>query len=225
MPRRPLAAQPSPGPIQAPKLPAELAEGPARLEPGIDLTGVHVTGDVEVEGLEDAELQGCLLEDVRLTAVSAARLKLTDVVLRRCELSGADLDEARWRRVRVEDCRAEALDAGRLRGDHVVVSGTKLRDAGLRMTHWERASFSDTDLRGAELHEAQLLGVAFDGCDLTGAVLTRARLTRSRFDRCTLHDLLGATALAGATIPEDQVYPVALALLAQLDISISDEHG
>jgi uncharacterized protein YjbI with pentapeptide repeats len=221
MPRRAPAATPSPGPIQEPRLPAELTEGPRRLEPGTELSGAHITGDVEVEGLEDAELHGCLLEDVRLTATSAARLTLTDVVLRRCELSGADLDEARWHRVRVEDCRAEALDAGRLRADHVVVSGTKLRDAGLRMSRWEHATFTDTDLRGVELHEARLLGAALEGCDLTGAVLTRARLTGARLDRCTLHDLVGASALAGAAISEDQVYPVALALMAELKISLA----
>jgi uncharacterized protein YjbI with pentapeptide repeats len=179
----------------------------------IDVVGGH---------LDDLVLVGCVLEGVRLTAASARRIHLTDVVLRDCELSGLDLQEARLRRVRLEGCRATALEAGGSQASDVVVVGSKLAEAGLRMTRWERAELDDVDLRGSDWTGASLQDVSVSGCDLSGSVLTKASMDDVRLGSTTLHDVVGARWLGGATIDPSQLVPVALALFADLGITLED---
>jgi len=220
--RRP---RPRAGGPEAPRLPDHL-EDQVHLDPDEvgELQDARVV-DIGGDDLDDLELTRCVVEGVRLTARSARRLRLTDVVLRDCELSGLDLQEARLLRVRIERCRAEGLDAGLLRATDVVVVDTKLSTAGLRMTAWERSAFEGCDLRRAELMEASLDGVEMTGCDLTGADVTRARMVDVRFRSTRLDDLAGATALAGATVEATQVVPVGLALFAALGIRLDEGLG
>jgi uncharacterized protein YjbI with pentapeptide repeats len=214
--------RPRPGAPEAPRLP-DLLDRDVHLDPDAvgELRDSHVVA-IDGDDLDDLELTRCVVEGVRLTARSARRLRLTDVVLRDCELSGADLQEARLLRVRIERCRAEGLDAGLLRATDVVVADTKLTGAGLRMTSWERSAFEGCDLRQAELMEAALDRVELTGCDLTGADTTRARMVDVRFRSTRLHDLVGATALAGSTVDTAQVVPLALAVFSALGIRLDE---
>jgi uncharacterized protein YjbI with pentapeptide repeats len=192
------------------------------LEAEVDLTDRVLTGVAPGACLDGADLTRCVLDGVRLTAVSARRARLTDVVLRNCELSGVDLEEARLTRVRFEGCRAEALDGGLVRARDVVVVDTKLTDAAFRMSSWERCRLEDADLRRLDLLDAALEAVRFEDCDLTEADLTRARLTSVSFPRSTLVDLRGAQALAGSTIDASQMVSVAVSLFAAMDITVAD---
>jgi uncharacterized protein YjbI with pentapeptide repeats len=215
--------RPRAGVPEAPRL-GHLPDEGVRLDPDEvgELSDARIVA-IEGDDLDDLELTRCVVEGVRLTARSARRVRLTDVVLRDCELSGADLQEAQLVRVRVERCRAEGLDAGLLRATDVVVVDTKLTDAGLRMTRWERAAFEGCDLRGAELLEATLDHVEVTACDFTGVDVTRARMTGVRFRSSRLDGMKGPTALAGSAIDSPQTVPVALALFAQLGIRIVDD--
>ena len=213
-------ARPRAGAPEAPRLPTLPDDGVVldATEVG-ELTDARITAVVG-DDLDDIELTRCVVEGVRLTAFSARRLRLTDVVLRDCELSGADLQEAQLVRVRIERCRAEGLDAGLLRATDVVVVDTKLTDAGLRMTRWERAALEGCDLRRVELLESVLDHVEVTASDLTGADVTRARMTGVVFRSSRLDDVVGATALAGATIDAPQIVPVALSVFAALGITL-----
>jgi uncharacterized protein YjbI with pentapeptide repeats len=213
------------GDPEAPRLPDHL-EGGVVLDP--DRSGTLADARVvAVEGddLDDLELRRCVLEGVRLTARSARRLRLVDVVLRDCELSGLDLQEATLTRVRVERCRAEALEAGLVKAVDVAMVDTKLTEAGLRMTTWERLRLEGCDLRRAELLDARIDDAAVVGCDLTGVDLGRARLDGVTFRSSNLDDVVGATALAGATIDSPQLVPVALSVFAALGIRVDDGDG
>jgi uncharacterized protein YjbI with pentapeptide repeats len=216
-------SHPRAGAPAAPRL-GDLAGAEVRVDPDEagEVTDARVVA-IDGDELDDLELTRCVVEGVRLTARSARRLRLTDVVLRDCELSGADLQEARLSRVRIERCRAEGLDAGLLRASDVVVVDTKLTDAGLRMTGWERCSFECSDLRRVELLESTFQNVEVSVCDLTGADLTRCRLSDVRFPGSRLDELVGAPALAGATIDPAQLVPVALGLFAALGIRVGDD--
>jgi uncharacterized protein YjbI with pentapeptide repeats len=206
----------------APRLLDDLDEVALDLADPLDLRDAKVT-DVEGTGdLDDLEITGCLLDGVRLTALSARRLRLTDVVLRNCELSGLDLTEARLRRVRIEGCRAGMLEAGMTAIEDLAVVDSNLSEAGFRMAALERVRFEGCDLPRIELIEARLESVAFVSCDLTGGDVSRARMHRGRFVRSTIDGLLGAQALAGSTVDAAQVVPLALALCASLGIAIGD---
>jgi len=59
------------------------------------------------------------------------------------------------------------------------------------------AVFNDTDLRGANLQEAELGTATLSGVLLSGAKFARAHLSRTVFARChDLHEALGLDALA-----------------------------
>ena len=184
-----------------------------------EVVGAHITASASAD-LDDVELNRCVVSGLRLTAGTARRLRLTDVVLRDCELSGADVQEARWERVRLERCRAEGLDAGLLRARDVVVADTKLTGAGLRMTRWERCTFEGSDLRTVELLESVLDHVQLVGCDLSDADITRVALTEVRIEQCRLDGLRGARALAGASLDSTHLVPLALAVFADLGIAV-----
>ena len=185
-----------------------------------ELADARVVG-VAGEDLDDVALVRCVVEGVRLTAASARRVRLTDVVLRDCELSGLDLQEARLRRVRIERCRATGLEGGALHAADVAVVDTKLADAGLRMTEWERVAFVGVEATGVDWTAASLRGASFVGCDLSGAVLSRCRMDEVTFRASGLDDLVGARALAGAVVDGPQLVPVALALFADLGIGLA----
>lgn len=181
-----------------------------------------VVTEVADGDLDDVELVRCVLEGVRLTARSARRLRLVDVVLRDCELSGADLTEARLTRVRLEGCRAEGLDLGMAKAVDLVAVGSKLTEASVRMAELELWRLDDCDLRRSEWQRAVLASGVVDGCDLDHADLSGARLTDVRVMRTRLDDVVGARALAGATVDSAQLVPLALAVFADLGIRLDD---
>ena len=212
------------GPVEPnpPVLATELDDVVLDLHDPSDLRNARITEVVGEGDIDDLEVIGCTLEGVALTAVSARRLRLTDVVLRGCELSGIDLTEARFRRVRLEGCRAAMLDVGMAAIEDLVVVDCKLTEAGLRMATIERSRFEGCDMVAAELGGARLDAVTFDGCDLTGADVAGASMQAVRFPRSALDELRGAPSLAGASVDPAQVLPVALALFGALGIGLED---
>lgn len=60
------------------------------------------------------------------------------------------------------------------------------------------------------------------GCDLTGAVLEEARLAGTDLHGSTIEDVRGALALRGCRIGPEQLVPVGAALLAALDVRMTD---
>jgi uncharacterized protein YjbI with pentapeptide repeats len=215
--RRPSRAAGEPAPPRPPEHPGD----PVVFDPEVagELADAVVT-EVTDGDLDDVELVRCVLEGVRLTARSARRLRLVDVVLRDCELSGADLSEARLTRVRLEGCRAEGLDLGMVKGVDLVVVGSKFTEASARMAELERWRLDDCDLRRSEWQRSVLTAGVVDGCDLDHADLSGARLSEVRLVRTRLDDVVGARALAGATVDSSQLVPLALAVFADLGIRL-----
>lgn len=217
--RRPSRPAGEPAPPRAPEHPGD----PFTLDPDVapELADAVVT-EVADGDLDDVELVRCVLEGVRLTARSARRIRLVDVVLRDCELSGADLTEARLTRVRLEGCRAEGLDLGMAKAADLVVVGSKLTEASARMAELDRWRLDDCDLRRSEWQRAVLSSGVVDGCDLGRADLSGARISGVRLVRTRLDEVVGARALAGATVDSAQLVPLALAVFADLGIGLDD---
>jgi uncharacterized protein YjbI with pentapeptide repeats len=142
--------------------------------------------------VEDADLSGAILEELRATRV----------VFRRCRLSGVVIHSATLRDVAFLDCRMDG--------------------ANLRMTTWERTELVGCHLRDAELYGAKLGGGRLLGCDLGHVELARADLTGADLRGSTLDDVRGADRLRGATIGADQLVPAALAVFAALSITLDD---
>ncbi|HXW78778.1 MAG TPA: pentapeptide repeat-containing protein, partial [Acidimicrobiales bacterium] len=87
----------------------------------------------------------------------------------------------------------------------------------------DRVGFERCDLTNADLYAAQFPGSCFFDSDLTGAELSQASLAKARMHGSTLEALRGAVSLRGTTISSVQLVPVALQVLAVLEINVDDE--
>lgn len=141
------------------------------LDPEEPARGLQFTGDGTGLDLWGRELEGCLLEGVRLAGADLGRWGLTDVALCRCDLSGADLTEARMVRVRLEDCRLEGVQLGEAFLLDTTFQGCRMDYAQLSRGRMKRVLFSRCNLAGAALQQMRHTGWRLEECDLRRAEL------------------------------------------------------
>jgi len=185
--------------------------------------GVEVGAEIEIpEVVADLDVRESRWVGVDLSGRRFTGLHVRDTAFLHCDLSGAVLDQAVLARVTFTDCRLTG----------VVLSGTTLRDvritdcrADLVNLRMARASFlwvQDSTLRGADLHQFRGTHCAFLGCDLAGADLDRADLTGAYLHGSTIDDVRGVLCLRGARISPDQQVPLGAAMLAALDVTVTE---
>lgn len=215
---------PSPGPTP-PRL-GTLPDAVTRLDLNSEeewsrelVTGADLSGVVA----EHARIVGCELRDVRLTSAELHRCVLTDVRLVDCELSGAILTESLWQRVELRNCRMSGLVASQSRLRDVRCIEGKLDGGNFRISRLERVTFDGCAMPDADLYEATLSHVLFDQCDLRRAQFAAIKGDDLRLRGSNLEGLRGATALRGAAVSAEQLLPLALSLLGELDITIELE--
>lgn len=217
--RRPVKSRPDP-----PDLPERLEAGPAVLAAHERVECARIEGGFAVdERVEGAELRECVLVGVDLSARVLTGFGARDVRFERCDLSGAVLDSASLQRVEFAGCRmtGTVLSAASLRD--VRISDSRADLANFRMARAEYLLIEGTSLREAEFYAAVLKHSALLGCELTRANLSGATLDAVDLHGCELDGLRGVEALGGASIADDQLYPLAAALLAATGITITDE--
>ena len=122
-----------------------------------------------------------LFEKAALRHVNLARTRLTglravDARFDACDMSGADWDKARFRRVVWSGCRlwGAALLDGYF--DDVLFENCGAEKAVFASGKFKSVRFEKCDLRGASFQEADLSGVVFHQCDLSQADLRGTRL-------------------------------------------------
>ncbi|WP_241727208.1 pentapeptide repeat-containing protein, partial [Dietzia sp. SLG310A2-38A2] len=218
----------SPRPPATPSLPRREQLRPPRsdLEPDGLWDGVRATAadapspDEGTALIGGAEIRESSLEGIRLSSARADSLRLTDVVVSSCDLSGMVADGATFTRVRFLGCRLTGM----------VLSDAKLTDVSfedchadminLRMARLQRVRLSSTRCRQADLLEARVADLSTDGADLRGATLDRATFTAADLRGADLEDVRGASALRGAIISPEQVLGVGLALIGEAGIRV-----
>lgn len=174
--------------------------------------------------LDDLQVEGCVLRDVRFTGCQIERFSATDTVLEDCELSGALLDGGRLHRVEFRRCRMSGVILTGLAATEVRWVACRANDANLRAAKLDHVELTDCDLVGADFYAATLTSSRLLGCDLTGAEFSKAKLNAVALHRSTLHDLRGAAGLSGAVIHSHQMIPLAAAALSALGIKIDDDY-
>jgi uncharacterized protein YjbI with pentapeptide repeats len=211
-------------PPNPPRIPEGLvAAGEWSLDDETPISDLTLGGDFAGERRDDARFERCRLSSVAFTGAELHRLVLTDVLVENADLSGADLDQASLNRVRFRDCRMSAVILSRCRLVDVTFTGCRLDQANLRMSEAEAVAFEGADLRESDFYAATLENVRFFDCDLTGSEFSQANLDEVRFHGSNLEGLKGSQYLGGSTIGTGQVLPVALGVLAALNIRIEDD--
>jgi uncharacterized protein YjbI with pentapeptide repeats len=192
---------------------------------GAVLEDVSWSGGAPEAGASEVELAGSRLSSVRFTGLEVDQLRMVDVVVDDCELSGVTLSAGRWERVELTRCRMSGLVAPGLRATHVSLVDCKLDGAWLRGASLDRCEFVDCDLGAADLY-----GARFSRCRLLRCRLDGAELSSATFDEVALHGssidgIRGADALRGIIIGSDQVVPLAVSIFGPLGITIDDDYG
>jgi uncharacterized protein YjbI with pentapeptide repeats len=198
--------------IQAPQIPKRL--GPALFDVGDErepyfqqvLLADHDQSDLKTSGLffEQVHLQRVIFMQSRLQ-----KLRAFDSRFERCDLSGADWEKARFRRVEFTDCRL--LGTAILEGSF---EDTFFRDcnaegASFVSAVFHCARFEKCNLQGASFEGADLTGVVFEGCNLARANLRGAKLTGADFSSAVIDGLrIAAGDLQGAIIAPLQAVQV-----------------
>lgn len=183
------------------------------VEAGPDtLVPEHVAGlDVRESRWVDADLSGRRFTDLRCR----------DLQFEHCDLSGAVLDGAALTRVAFTNCRLTGTVLSGSTLADVRISDCRADLVNLRMARARYLLIEDTVLRGADFYELTGAGCGMIGCDLTGASFAGARLTELRLHGSGLDDIGGALALRGARISADQLLSLGAAVLAALDVQVT----
>jgi uncharacterized protein YjbI with pentapeptide repeats len=188
-----------------------------------ELSDSIFNGDFSGQAHEDATMERSHVTGAQFTGAVLCRSRLTDMLFENCDFSGSDLDETSATRVEFRDCRMSGVVLTRSSFRDVRFAGCRLDDANFRMSETKAVVFEDDDLRRSDFYAADITGTRFFDCDLSGADFSKATAAGVRFHGSTLHDLKGGQHLAGAAIESAQVLPVALAVLAGLQIGIDDD--
>lgn len=177
----------------------------------LDLTSTRLLGGrvvsvhAEHTRMEATQLHSVEFTDCTMKALRCASGKLNRVVFRNCSLMGATFDDCTFDNVLFEQCRLDYATVTRVRAiGPVAFTGCSLAEAELTGNDLAGETVIDQcTLRRTEFGPGSYRGVDLRGSDLTAVT--------------------GAGNLAGVIISSDQEHQLARALLADLDLTVTDE--
>lgn len=184
---------------------------------------VIAEADYVGESAEGVVWSDVIVRGGRWSGATIEGFQATDVRFENCDLAGFVLQEdVSLRRVEFVGCR---MTGAVLAGAHlrdVSFESCVLDDANLRMVDAIDVAFADCSLLAVDLHAAKLAKVALTRCDLRAVDITKAILTDVDLRTSRLEDIVGATALRGATIDSVQALSVARSLALALGVTVLD---
>jgi uncharacterized protein YjbI with pentapeptide repeats len=145
--------------------------------------------------LVNVQLQGAILGEAQLQGAILSGAQLRGAVLREAELQGADLSFAS---LEGADFRGAALQIADLRYAHLQGANlgpgslqprrpetpTDLRGAQIGQAQLQGADLTNARLQAADLTEAELQGAKLIGAQLQGTILNRTQLRRATEAKC-----------------------------------------
>lgn len=197
--------------IQAPQLPKQLrAESIETLTDHAEYAALTVSGcDFTHQAVAHVVFEQSRLQRVIFNQTRLPHLRLIDARLEMCDLSGADWEKARFRRVEFSGCRMLGLQWPEAALDDVILRDCNLEGASLVLSKFKAARFEKCLLRDASFEGADLTDVVFQQCDLTGADLRGSTLSGADLRGSLLNRMqVGAKELQGAIIDPTQTIQV-----------------
>jgi uncharacterized protein YjbI with pentapeptide repeats len=183
----------------------------------------EIIGDFSGQSASDGEITESRVVGARFIGTTLDGLRMRDTVIESCDLSGARLGDADLTRVEFRNCKMPAIDLAAARLGDVLFADSKLDNANFRMISGEHLRFDHVSLPSGDFYAAEVAQAQFLDCDLTAAVFSQSELAGVRLHGSNLEGLKGAIQLRTAIIDSTQVLPLALGILAALDIEINDE--
>lgn len=203
-----------------PQLDEENLQPAEELDPDLDVYRVRLTGDHA--GRHGAgEFTEVVADGASLAATRFDPLALTDVALRRADLSNAVWEGLTARRVEVDGCRTVGWRVIAEFAEDLLVQGCRWEHGALYLGRtrglvvFKDCSFAGTTLRG------DFSRVVLDGCDLAGAEFGASAATGCDLRTSRLSGVRGLSTLRGARITPVQAVELAdlLATEAGFDLT------
>lgn len=211
-------------PAQGPRLPTEFESRPLdSLEDEDYFDGLELTGEIVGWAARNVEVVESRLSRVRATGCDLRRLRLRDVVLEGCDLSGAILEEARFTRVGFADCRLSGTVLSRSTLQDVSFRDCRMDQVSLRMSTGVSLRLRGCDLRNADFASVDMPASELLDCDLSGADVSNAALGGSALHRSRLDGMSGVLALRNVVVDAEQAFVLGNALLAAHGITVTDK--
>lgn len=214
---------PSPRP---PRLPAALtAAEPRQWADRFEWVRVEAAGDFSGQSARDGEINESRVVGATFIGTTLDGIRMRDTVVESCDLSGARLGDADLTRVEFRNCKMLAVDLAAARLHDVVFRDSRLDTANFRMISGEHVRFEHASLRSGDFYAARVGQAQFLDCDLTASEFSQSELAGVRLHGSNLEGLKGALYLRTAIVDSAQVLPLALGVLAALNIEINDDRG
>jgi uncharacterized protein YjbI with pentapeptide repeats len=210
--------------IQAPRLPKSLnAETITTLDDHAEYFSLSISGsDLSQQVASHVIFEQVQLRRVNFTQSRLPKLRLIDVQLETCDLTGAVWEQARWQRVVFSGSRLMGVQLMEGRCEDAVFHDCLLEGAIFASTTFKSARFEGCNLREAVFTEADLTNVVFQRCDLTHADLRGSRLSGADFRGSIIDGMqVGALELRGAIIDPSQ----AVQVVSLLGVSVKDHEA
>jgi uncharacterized protein YjbI with pentapeptide repeats len=212
--------------VEAPDLPQlerwsrdQLAVSSGLLLDGV-LLDLKTCEPIHAERIQVAE---CRLAGVALAACNAPGLKLTDVVLRDCDLSNVDGREGSLNRVEVHHSRLVGFGVVGGTARDLTVIDSSLALASFAFAKLRNVVFQRVKLTDASFMEARLERVAFLDCELAGSDFRGVKLKDCAIRGTSLEGVLGVSSMKGLAMPWPDIVASAAALADGLGISVETE--
>jgi uncharacterized protein YjbI with pentapeptide repeats len=210
--------------IQAPRLPKSLtAETITTLDDHAEYFSLSISGsDLSQQGASHVIFEQIQMRRMNFTHSRLPKLRLLDVRLETCDLTGLEGEQSRLQRVVFSGCRLPGVQLLEARCEDTVFHDCLLENAIFASTTFKSARFEGCNLREAVFTGADLANVVFQRCDLSHADLRGSRLGGADFRGSIIDGMqVGAPDLKGAIIDPTQ----AVQVVSLLGLTVKDHEA
>jgi uncharacterized protein YjbI with pentapeptide repeats len=202
---------PSKNNILVPRIPNHLSPSDfTKIEDQLQATDcILADRDFSDQNASNLDFEKVVLRRIIFQRSQLKSVRLLDCQIERCDLSGANLEKARFQRVELSGCRLLGAIFMDGRFDDLCLSDCNAEGANFVSSTFKAARFEKCVLKGVTFEGADLTGVVFHECDLSGADLRNAKLKDTDFRSSTIDGLkTGIKELQGAIIAPMQAIQV-----------------
>ena len=155
--------------------------------------------------VSDFQMEGSVLERVRLAGGRFAAAVWKDVRLVGCDLSNVHVNRMALTRVEFIDCRLTGFRSGALDWRDVLIQNGECQYSQLQRGQFRSCEFDGTNWQDADYQEADLTGSIFRSCNLGRTDFRGARLKGTDLRKSDVEGMLvGLGDLAGAIVDPSQ---------------------
>ena len=215
--------------IQPPKLSKKLpASDIQQLADWEEYVSIKITGgNLAGQAAHNIFFEEVLMHRMALTEARIPKVRLLDVRLDSCDLSGTHLEEARLRRVELIGCRLLGVRFLSAQLDDVIFRECNLEGAIFSLAEGTSIRFEKCILKNATFDSASLNSVTFDHCDLSYTDFRFIKLKHADLRGSVINGMqIEAKAVKGIVIsPMQAIQMVGLLGLIVQDEDIPMEQG